>query len=306
MKVAKLKINYRVIDILQLNQFIGSILRGAFGYIFRKITCPNKNQRCSDCLLKSKCIYLYIFETPRPENSQIMRKYESIPRPFIIEPPLNNKQIYKPGENFIFNLILIGRAIEYIPYFIYTLEEIGNYGIGKNRGHMSLVSITQGLRKIYNGGDRKILANIIPQKLSLTKPRKPIKKITIKFLTPFRIIYQEKLTQSLDFHVLIRSLLRRIGLLSYFHADEPYKIDFKYLISKAEKIQTIKANLMFQEQYRYSTRQQQRISIAGMIGEFTYQGDLTEFLPYLKIGEVVHVGKGTVFGMGKYKLEVME
>jgi CRISPR-associated endoribonuclease Cas6 len=234
-----------------------------------------------------------------------MRKYETVPHPFIFEPPTISKQVYPPNENFTFNLILIGKAIDYVPYFIYAIDEMGKYGLGKNRGKLELVSIKQDRQIIYDGKDKKIKSGIKTKELGLLDHKKPINKLKIKFLTPFRIIYQSKVVQSLDFHILIRSLLRRIGLLSYFHSDQPYKINFTDLISKAEKVHISQSNLSYQKQSRYSTRQHQRIPIEGMIGEITYEGNLTPFIPYLKIGEMVHIGKGTVFGLGKYKMEAI-
>ncbi|MEO0076464.1 MAG: CRISPR system precrRNA processing endoribonuclease RAMP protein Cas6 [candidate division WOR-3 bacterium] len=306
MKVVSLKVLYKVKEKLTLSQFQGSIIRGAFGYTFRKIICLIKDKECKECLLKTKCVYAYIFETPRPEDSKIMRKYETVPRPFIFDPPANDKQEYQQGEKFTFGLTLIGKAIDYLPYFIYALDEMGKNGLGRNRGKLELVTIKQGNRAIYDGIDKKIKNDVKIKELKLTHPKRPIEKIKIKFVTPFRIVYEGKVVQSLDFHILIRSLLRRIGLLSYFHSDKPYDIDFTNLIAKAEKIKTIHSDLRLQDQFRFSTRQHRRIPTSGMIGEITYQGDLTNFIPFLKIGEIIHIGKGTVFGMGKYKLEVMK
>ena len=34
----------------------------------------------------------------------------------------------------------------------------------------------------------------------------------------------------------------------------------------------------------------------------TYEGDLSDYLALLALGELVHVGKGTVFGNGQYRI----
>ncbi|NJN99775.1 MAG: CRISPR system precrRNA processing endoribonuclease RAMP protein Cas6, partial [Anaerolineales bacterium] len=44
------------------------------------------------------------------------------------------------------------------------------------------------------------------------------------------------------------------------------------------------------------------IEMGGLVGRVTYEGDLTEYLPLLALGELIHVGKGTVFGNGQYQI----
>jgi CRISPR-associated endoribonuclease Cas6 len=51
-------------------------------------------------------------------------------------------------------------------------------------------------------------------------------------------------------------------------------------------------------------RQGRRVKYEGVIGRFRYSGDLDSFIPYLKLGEKIHVGKNTSFGFGKYKIEI--
>jgi CRISPR/Cas system endoribonuclease Cas6 (RAMP superfamily) len=44
------------------------------------------------------------------------------------------------------------------------------------------------------------------------------------------------------------------------------------------------------------------MKMGGFVGKVDYQGNLAEFFPLLKLGERVHVGKGTAFGLGKYEI----
>ncbi|MEO0114292.1 MAG: CRISPR system precrRNA processing endoribonuclease RAMP protein Cas6 [candidate division WOR-3 bacterium] len=306
MKIAEFKINLKAIDKLNLPSYKGSVLRGAFGYAFRKTCCPFPNRDCKECLLKSKCVYAYVFETPRPEGSAVMRKYETIPHPFIIEPPLDTKTDYEPNDLLSFNLILLGKAIDFLPYFIYAFEAMAEKGLGKGRGKLAVQSVNQGHKIIYDGASKTLKSTVQEKELKTQKSRKPINQIGLRFLTPLRIIYQDRLAQSLDFHIIIRNLLRRIGLLSYFHSEKPFEIDYQGLIQQALSIKTKTADLKRLEWARYSSRQERLIKMAGLIGEAIYQGNLTPFIPYLKIGEKVHIGKGTVFGFGKYELQILD
>ncbi|MEG3070433.1 MAG: CRISPR system precrRNA processing endoribonuclease RAMP protein Cas6 [Candidatus Syntrophopropionicum ammoniitolerans] len=53
---------------------------------------------------------------------------------------------------------------------------------------------------------------------------------------------------------------------------------------------------------RYSSRQSSRMNMGGVVGQVEYRGDLGAYMPLLRLGQLVHVGKGAVFGMGKYAI----
>ena len=44
------------------------------------------------------------------------------------------------------------------------------------------------------------------------------------------------------------------------------------------------------------------MKMGGFVGKVEYKGDLSEFIPLLRLGEVIHVGKGIVFGLGRYEI----
>ncbi|MGH8590087.1 MAG: CRISPR system precrRNA processing endoribonuclease RAMP protein Cas6, partial [Gammaproteobacteria bacterium] len=41
----------------------------------------------------------------------------------------------------------------------------------------------------------------------------------------------------------------------------------------------------------------------GLLGQITYRGDLSPFLPWLALGEWMHIGGKTSFGLGRYTIE---
>ena len=46
--------------------------------------------------------------------------------------------------------------------------------------------------------------------------------------------------------------------------------------------------------------------LGGFMGEATFEGALGESLPALRLGELVHVGEGTTFGLGRCTLSDSE
>ncbi|MGB9698117.1 MAG: CRISPR system precrRNA processing endoribonuclease RAMP protein Cas6 [Thermodesulfobacteriota bacterium] len=306
--LSQFKFTLKVIESLSLPEYKGAVLRGGFGYAFRKVVCITKSKDCSSCLLKEKCVYSYVFETPPSSDSRLMRKYPSAPHPFVLTPPLEDDRIYEPGEIIDFELILIGKSIDYLPYFIYTFDELGKIGLGKSRGKFFLERVeiinknTKG-KVIYSGKEKVLHAydkNFDFSSISSLPPT-PC-SIGLIFLTPTRLKYKGDLTSELEFHVFFRNLLRRISLLSYFHCGAELNINFCELITEAEKVQTTKKNLRWYDWERYSTRQQAKMKLGGFIGEACFLGNFEPFWPYLALGEFIHVGKGSSFGLGKYEI----
>jgi len=316
---------------LILPVYKGSTLRGGFGYAFKRVVCAIRDKECFDCLLKEKCVYSYVFETPPPSDTKIMRKYKSAPHPFVIEPPSERRRGYKPGDEINFGLTLIGRAIDYLPYFIYTFDELGKIGIGQGKAKYELKNVVCDEKKIYDSqtktlksfkisslsltphlslrGEAEAISNLkglsqdLPTEQSEVVESGLSRSLKLSFVTPTRILYDSHLTVDLEFHILIRNLLRRLSLLYYFHCDgDPSEWDFKGLIEKAKEVKVKEQNLRWYDWERYSGRQETRIKMGGFVGDITFEGDIEPFMPIIKAGEVIHVGKGTGFGLGKYAI----
>jgi CRISPR-associated endoribonuclease Cas6 len=265
-----------------------------------------------------------------------MRKYPFAPHPFVITPPLEEKRTYREGDTLCFELTLIGKSIDFLPYFIYTFDELGRMGIGKGKGKYQLEEVrairpgertkAKGEREeiqdektvlIYSGKDKTLRNNFkvlkvndlfFSDQLPLTFRPSPssdlsLSSLHLNFLTPTRLKYDGQLSPDLEFHILIRNLLRRTSLLSYFHCEEQLDLDFKGLIEEAKGVKVQKQNLRWVDWERYSNRQETKMKMGGFIGSISFKGDFREFIPLILLGEYIHVGKGTGFGLGKYEIK---
>jgi CRISPR-associated endoribonuclease Cas6 len=295
---------------LYLPAYKGSTLRGAFGHAFKETVCVVEHRDCARCLLRTRCAYPYVFDTPVPEGSTRMRKYPQAPHPFVLLPPLDQKTHYAPGDSLAFDVTLIGHGRDYLPYFLYTFERLGAWqGIGRGRGRFAVegalwLAPDGSQVPIYRGEDKILHQTFRPVTLQDLTPRTGQgDQVTLIFMTPTRIVHAAQLTSTLDFHVLIRTLLRRLSNLAYFHAGTALDLDFRGLIAAAQAVETERRALHWHDWERYSTRQDARMLMGGVVGEVTYRGHLNPFWPLLRLGEYVHVGKGTSFGLGKYCME---
>ena len=98
-------------------------------------------------------------------------------------------------------------------------------------------------------------------------------------------------------------MLRRVLEISFFYLPEA-QLDWEFhdLLVKASDIEITGKNLHWQDRSRYSNRQDTAMQLGGFVGEIVLEGDLAPFSHLLRICEVIHVGKGTTFGLGKIKV----
>ncbi len=315
LSLAKFGIRIRLDTDLFLPGFKGAVFRGGFGYVFKSIVCPIHDKDCIHSRLGDPCIYSEVFETPIPPGSSVMRKYPYGPHPFVLTPPLDRRAHFASGTDLNLELVLVGRAIPWLAYFIHTLEELGRRGVGPQKSRYRIERVdsfeqSDGARAagqilVYDGIGRKVVGS--PQIFEGRRfgARKGDRQaITLSLLTPTRIVLGERLATELAFSTLLRALARRIALLSYFHCGQPADVPaIRQLIEEAGSVQVTKSNLRWRDWSRFSTRQQKPMKLGGLVGEISYEGRLDAFLPFLRAGELTHVGKGTSFGLGKYLLQ---
>ena len=87
-----------------------------------------------------------------------------------------------------------------------------------------------------------------------------------------------------------------------FHGNRALTCDFKDLAIRSDALGSDK-NLHWRDWSRYSSRQQQKMDLGGVLGSWRLSGDLSPFLPFLHIGQWLHVGKEAAFGLGLYRLD---
>jgi len=298
MKVAKFEFALRTENSFGLPDFKGSTFRGKFGHVLKRTICVMPHHNCEICQLRAQCAYPYLFETHNERR-------EEVPRPFILEPPLSHKRFYLKDEWMYLNLVLVGRAIEFLPYFVYCFDRMGKEGVGVDRGRYCLASV----RGIDLDGSKREIYNHQTQQLSnhfsvidLEQFKAGLRpQVTLEFLTPAQLKKEGRPVRRPEFAVLLGNILRRYHSLRYFHDSgerEKFEIDW----AAAEKIEIVQQDLQDRQLKRFSNRQQRPVVLNGFEGRITYRGNLSQFLPWLKIGEYLHVGKGAVFGMGWYRV----
>lgn len=316
LKFAKFEIALQSQSEAILPALIGSTLRGAFGHALKAISCCVQHQNCSRCLLSDVCNYTTIFE---PTSHS---KLKDIPRPFIFEPPVppltseisENKtlKIRVPENGKIsFGLILLGDAIDKLPYFIYAFELMARHGFGINRQPFSIsevfqIDATDKRNLIYTPKMEMIMPFQKNDLFELTAKRiedfGTSNTLKIRLQTPLRIRQNGLLLEKLDFAEFFKRCSLRLKFLSESYGCA-FEYDYRSLIEKAEKIKLISARVWQHESSRRSNRQDKKLEMDGLLGELVYESkDLFAFMPFIAACEILHIGSASSLGLGKFQI----
>lgn len=303
--ISRYRLIFKSLNSFKLPPYAGSSWRGAFGHALRNTHCMTNKPTCQGCTLQESCVYNYIFETPPPSNSLKMRKYPSVPHPFVLRIPENAKCDYKENENLEIELVLFGDANSYLVQIIKSLELAASNGI--QQGKLSLRGVEQLIQQSdlqwraidINSESTNAMAPVMP-----AIPTCP-KNVQISITHPMHLTAQGKRvkTQEFIFSNIFSPLLRRISMLQYFHGPSELEADFSTLMGLSKNVTINSTTLSEYRWHRYSSRQKQKMPMGGIVGEFNLKGeDIEHFWPYLYLGQYTHVGKGTSMGQGQYKI----
>lgn len=304
----RLRFVLRSVERAVLPPFKGSLLRGAFGHAFRRATCSmGPGHSCRECPLRRACLYTRLFETfVEGEPPPFLQGIPTSPRPYVFE-TVTETTDFEPGAPLCFDLLLFGQATGLAAHALLAVERAARGGLGFQRSPFVLDKAGAGLPQ---GGWQEIYKDGRPSPaLADVRPRFPSEapvgeeRITLSFLTPTRLQVRGRVQEEPTFRALVFLLLRRTLELAWFHVPG-VAIDWhlRPLLDRASEANVTASDLRWHEWQRYSNRQQRKITLGGFVGTMELEGDLSPFASLLRTAEVLHVGKGATFGLGRMKV----
>lgn len=301
-------------------EYIGSLLRGQLGEVLRTLSCITQQEKCNGCFMRKHCAYSNIFENIlEDQNSVVFKNQIEIPNPYIIEPPVQDKQLLEilPGQNLSFHLVLVGKALSHLPLIVLAFQRALKRGLGFNniRTSFELTTVelcsqlsvfTKQYHTIWSINNPTLLDH--QQSFLIPKQEKNIKQINLQFVSPLRLQKngQPIKVDDLNIQSLLSTLARRCTLILEYHAGiSGLNEQAKQLHFYADFISD-KINMEWLDWTRFSSRQQQTMKLGGALGSWEIVAKpeiLNALWPWLYLGEILHIGKNAVMGLGQYQLE---
>ncbi|MDM7934112.1 MAG: CRISPR system precrRNA processing endoribonuclease RAMP protein Cas6 [Methanothrix sp.] len=264
--------------------------------------------------MRGTCIYDYFYNSAPPEGAGVLRKQSDIPRPFVFDPPRGG--LHPAGSRATFRLTLLGRGIDYMPYFLLALRNLGETGMSKGYrkgyGRFSLESVDSvgysARAQVFSGDTVFSNAIRLSYQQILEASVEHSGCLTLRFLTPTQIKENDRFTAAPTFRGLISRLLFRANAMAEFYGSGIlYNNDGALeLLGGCRAISIAAASTRGVRAGRYFHRQRIRMQQLPPFfeGEVTYCGDFSrDMMALLELGRLIHVGKMATFGNGMYMVE---
>jgi hypothetical protein len=275
-------------------------LRGAFGMMLRETASPAEYAR----------IFAPVASGAGPSG------LADRPRPFVFRAAHLDGKTIPAGASFRFDMHLFDVNHPVSPALQEAYARLTEAGLGAGRSRAMLVAV-----------DQEHFA------IPLDGPREPAARVRVTFLTPTELksrdrqkvaknrlagesacpTYLESRPQrggtgafacQPEFPILFARLRDRISTLRALYGPGPLDIDFRAMGERASLVRLTRCDLRWIEVERRSSRTGQAHPLGGFTGEVEYDGDLGEFLPYLRAGQWTGVGRQTVWGKGEICFQV--
>lgn len=303
--LARYRFQFTVTRPIHLPDWSGSLLRGAFGHALRRLACMTRAKDCAGCPLQNTCPYPAIFAPPAVDHK--IQRFSQPPAPYLIEPENWGARLLTAGDTLQFDMVLLGRALRELPLITLAWQQAAQRGLGPGDGTAELSTIQHlahdgSTTPIFTANTNRLIEH------DTSAPETPQTEaqdaITLHLESPLRLQENGRALppSRLGAQQLLMAAVRRASLMSEFHGNGAPNWDFKLLTQQAAAVNSEK-DLKWQDWTRRSSRQQQTMQLGGVMGTWTLRGNIQPFLAALHLGQWLHVGKETVFGLGKYHLE---
>jgi hypothetical protein len=258
-----------------------NVMRGAFGAVLRD-TVPAD-------------VYARLFE-PGASLGRAPSGLADWPRPFVLRAAHLDGLAIGAGESLFLDAHVFDLHRPTLEHFRAALSKLAEKGLGPGRGRAELER-TEAL-DLADAAQPEGTPNVV----RLDRAPAPVSSVTVRFSTPTELKTGGGLADKPEFAVLFRRLRDRISTLRSLYGQGPLEIDFRAIGERASQVRLRRSDLTWERVNRRSGRTGQVHSIGGFTGEAEYEGELSEFLPWLKAARWVGVGRQTVWGKGDVRV----
>lgn len=258
-----------------------------------------RNRQCESCDFREECIVQRTMYTHFKEKPAYVTTGESVG--YVLECE-NYQEYFHKGEPLEFSIILFGKNIVYFSQYVQAIYALGREGLGKYHSRFQLYSVKNSdfehileKNQIYMEKYKiEYLDSYVEQQLQVRE--QPF--VRMVFSTPLTLKYRGEFLHEFRMDAILAGIRRRIYMLDCFEEIQ----DEKWMRWELPCMDIVKQEVSLVHIDRYSSRRDSKMTLRGLSGSIDLGEVPGEARALLIAGELIHVGKNTSFGFGRYQI----
>ena len=281
-----------------------SMLRGGMGQMLLMMNCI-RNGDCENCDFSQECLVQRMMYAKMKIRPDFMTQKDS--EGYILECE-NKERDFIAGDILEFSLVLFGDSIVYFNQFLQAFHHLGIQGIGKEHLQFRILRVTNTRRDLLlEGGafykNSFIIGSVEDYVSYRLRELDCGKDVVVAFRSPLTLKYRGVYQSSFEPLPLLAAAERRLYILNCYEGKEE-GIDFRRIAIEDHIPDKLDEKVYPEKIKRYSSTQNAKVVFNGIKGSCRLSGADRTALALLAAGELVHIGKNTSFGFGRYRLSV--
>lgn len=308
-RYVKLHFTLVIVEDGQLPKSKVSALRGGMGHALLTANCI-RDEHCETCDFAEDCLVERMMYPKMKIRPDFMKTKDS--EGFVIECE-DTREWFQAGEELNFNLLLFGRTIVYFNQYLQAFYYFGMQGIGAKHVRFQIAKVTNTIGEPLVEGNSvykeklkiMMVSDYVRYRFTSADVRKMLKRARCRlaFHSPLSLKYQGKMQEHFKPDAVFAAIERRIFILNCYEGKGNCDDNRENENAVVERLPVMVDERAWPVKIkRYSGTQNSKVVFNGIKGWCDLEGIDEDLMVLLLAGELLHIGKNTSFGFGKYTL----
>lgn len=285
-----------------------SAIRGGMGEMLLRMNCV-RDRQCRTCDFDRECTVQKILYSPFDRKPDFVTTDGGVG--YVLECE-NYQEYFKAGEKLDFYLILFGKTIVHFYQLYQAISMLGEQeGLGKYHARYHIIGIKNMEGMLISDGktvdmDRYVV-HMLYDYIMFRNLRYGTftgkKDALLIFDSPLALKYQGELLTEFQMEAILTSIRRRVYILDCFEGIES---DSFYQTENSSIPKILRQEYHQASVSRYSMRKNKKMILQGIRGSILLTEITEDVWMLLLIGELIHIGKYTSFGFGRFHLKFVD
>ena len=305
-RYVKLHFTLVIMEDGQLPRSKVSALRGGMGHALLTANCI-RDENCDACDFTEDCLVQRMMYPRMEIRPEFMTTKDS--EGFVIECE-DSREWFRAGDELKFNLLLFGRTIVYFGQYLQAFHYFGMLGIGGKHVRFQIAGVTNTTGETLVEGTSvykerykvMLVSDYVRYRLRSADIRKVVSgghRCRVVFQSPLTLKFKGEVQQDFLPEALFAAIERRIYILNCYEGNGECSQGGSVL-AEGHIPDRVDGKAWMQKVPRYSGTQNSKMTLGGIRGWCDLEGVDETALELLLAGELVHIGKNTSFGFGRY------